>query len=172
MNFDTLSRIRAGAFTGSERSSMHSAQSPSVAFRNSQASGYFGAFPPIATPSSANGLDSPARPWSNQQNDSPVSAASSARGMPYGNSHHLTTAAVDMDATPRKPVAVQMQSPPETAKKLPPGHARKSSGADSVTYVREEQGAGQQPRWVLERRRTGEMGTEVVGREVVKGGWI
>lgn len=171
INFDTLARIRAGAFGGSERSSMHSAQSPSVAFRNSQASGYFGNFPPIATPGSANGHDSPARAWPHQ-NDSPVSAASSARGMPYSNHHQTTT--VDLDATPRKPAAVQVQSPPETAKKTKPvaGHARQSSGADSVTYVREEQGAGQQPRWVLERRRTSEMGTEVVGREVVKGGWI
>lgn len=160
INFDTLARIRAGAFTGSERSSMHSAQSPGVAFRNSQASGYFGAFPPIATP----GSDSP---WRQHQNDSPVSAASSARGMPYQN-HQQQTTTVDLDATPRKPAAVQVQSPPETARK----HTRQSSGADSVTYVREEQGSGQQPRWVLERRRTGEMGTEVVGREVVKGGWI
>lgn len=53
-------------------------------------------------------------------------------------------------------------------------HSRNGSGADSVTYVREKDPAGSgQPRWVLERRRTSELGLqEVVGREVVQGGWI
>ncbi|KAK1061495.1 hypothetical protein LTR74_011009 [Friedmanniomyces endolithicus] len=51
-------------------------------------------------------------------------------------------------------------------------HSRK--GSDSVTYVREQDPVGGgQPRWVLERRRTSEQGKlELVGREVVRGGWI
>ena len=54
-------------------------------------------------------------------------------------------------------------------------HSRTSSGADSVTYVRENDPSSPngQPRWVLERRRTSELGlSELVGREVVQGGWI
>lgn len=52
------------------------------------------------------------------------------------------------------------------------GHSRKGSAADSVTYVREHDEAGE-GRWVLERRRTAESGElELVGREIVEGGRI
>lgn len=53
-----------------------------------------------------------------------------------------------------------------------PGHSRNSSGAESVSYVKEvsEDGAG---RWVLEKRRTAEGGqVEILGRRVVEGGRI
>jgi hypothetical protein len=52
------------------------------------------------------------------------------------------------------------------------GHSRKGSAADSVTYVREHDEAGE-GRWVLERRRTAESGElELVGRKIVEGGRI
>lgn len=52
------------------------------------------------------------------------------------------------------------------------GHSRKCSAADSVTYVREHDEAGE-GRWVLERRRTAESGElELIGREIVEGGRI
>lgn len=52
------------------------------------------------------------------------------------------------------------------------GHSRKGSAADSVTYVREHDEAGE-GRWVLERRRTAESGElELIGREFVEGGRI
>ncbi|RMZ73834.1 peptidase serine carboxypeptidase [Pyrenophora seminiperda CCB06] len=52
------------------------------------------------------------------------------------------------------------------------GHSRKGSVADSVTYVREHDEAGE-GRWVLERRRTAESGElELIGRQVVEGGRI
>lgn len=95
------------------------------------------------------------------------------------------------DATPKRP-STSLDSPaPLTARKasnppppttttVPPpqhkfhGHSRNSSGADSVTYVKEMDPDGHgPPRWVLERRRTSELGlSELVGREVVQGGWI
>ena len=51
------------------------------------------------------------------------------------------------------------------------GHSRNSSGADSVTYIKEKDEEG--TRWVMERRRTAESGQiEVLGREVVEGGTI
>ena len=47
------------------------------------------------------------------------------------------------------------------------GHSRNSSGAESISYVKDPEGSG---RWVLERRRTGDDGVpEVVGREYVGG---
>jgi hypothetical protein len=109
-------------------------------------------------------------------------------------------AGADPDATPRKPQSSQanfsspLSDTPGTAKKpapLPairtasgsntaaavPTHSRNVSGADSVAYVRETVSPGEEnsgpPRWVLERRRTSEFGVEsVVGREVVRDGWI
>jgi hypothetical protein len=52
------------------------------------------------------------------------------------------------------------------------GHSRKGSAADSVTYVRDHDEAGE-GRWILERRRTAESGElELVGREIVEGGRI
>ncbi|KAI4728633.1 hypothetical protein E4T49_03624 [Aureobasidium sp. EXF-10728] len=51
-------------------------------------------------------------------------------------------------------------------------HSRAGSGADNITYVREEDSSGGK-RWVLERRRTSEAGLlELIGREVVEGGRI
>ncbi|KAG2165842.1 hypothetical protein JADG_005581 [Aureobasidium aubasidani] len=51
-------------------------------------------------------------------------------------------------------------------------HSRSGSGADNITYVREEDSTGGK-RWVLERRRTSEAGLlELIGREVVEGGRI
>jgi hypothetical protein len=52
------------------------------------------------------------------------------------------------------------------------GHSRKGSAADSVTYVRDHDEAGE-GRWILERRRTAESGElELIGREIVEGGRI
>ncbi|KAJ9630908.1 hypothetical protein H2203_001436 [Taxawa tesnikishii (nom. ined.)] len=102
---------------------------------------------------------------------SPVAAspAGSNRSLPFH----------DPDATPRKaaPAAAQGQAPPtpQTVRKAKTvqTHSRQGSGAESVTYVREHDGTGGNPRWVLERRRTGEQGLlELVGREVVEGGRI
>lgn len=49
-------------------------------------------------------------------------------------------------------------------------HSRASSGAESVSYIKDPEGSG---RWLLERRRTGEDGEiELVGREYVAGARI
>ena len=51
------------------------------------------------------------------------------------------------------------------------GHSRTSSGAESISYVRESDEDG--GRWVMEKRRTGESGVmEVLGREVLEVGRI
>jgi hypothetical protein len=52
------------------------------------------------------------------------------------------------------------------------GHSRNGSAADSVTYVREQDAAGE-GRWVLERRRTAESGElELIAREFIESGRI
>ncbi|KAI0485634.1 hypothetical protein F4859DRAFT_389463 [Xylaria cf. heliscus] len=56
------------------------------------------------------------------------------------------------------------------SKQRPGGHRHKGS-ADSISYVKEQDGG--ESRWILERRRTGETGEiEVLEREVVGGGRI
>ena len=52
------------------------------------------------------------------------------------------------------------------------GHNRNSSGADSVSYIKEKTEEGG-ARWVLEKRRTADTGqVEILGRELVVGGRI
>jgi hypothetical protein len=88
------------------------------------------------------------------------------------------SATVSNSTGPRRQ-SVGFASPISTSSPLTPngsgwrgGHSRKGSAADSVTYVREHDEAGE-GRWVLERRRTAESGElELVGRQVVEGGRI
>ncbi|GAB7363756.1 hypothetical protein MBLNU230_g4324t1 [Neophaeotheca triangularis] len=149
--------------------------------------GYFG--PSVFTADLGNSSSSP-------RYESPHSAASSRSHLGHSLAWN------DNDATPRKSPAGgvgELVSTPQTARKVPSSqqqqqqqqqqgsaaasassnshshsHSRSGSSADRVTYVRERDPAGTgQPRWVLERRRTSEQGLEeVVGREVVQGGWI
>ncbi|KAF7195756.1 hypothetical protein HII31_02891 [Pseudocercospora fuligena] len=199
-SFDELRRLRAHAFGGSQSSvksansnrssqqSLHGVLSPTLDTSAGAAvahhSGYFGSPMQFAYSSGSNGSSNPssAHPImaQNFQNfnyqDSPLSASSS-NGNPF---------AMDIDATPKRNTT-NLQESPQTAKKMPPAvmsptsphsggisHSRKGSSADSVTYVREPdpEGSGK-PRWVLERRRTSEQGQlELIGRELVQGGWI
>ena len=77
----------------------------------------------------------------------------------------------DPDTTPKK-ATTEASETQTVSPRLAQGHSRTNSGADSVTYVREQDPGGPQ-RWVLERRRTSESGLlELVGREVVEGGRI
>lgn len=198
-SFDELRRLKANAFSGgggsnsslhsqSNRSSQHSLQaafSPTAGSRPGQ--GYFGGAPmqfgysTDSNGSNSNSNPNSARPISNHNpnfQDSPRSTASS-NGLPF---------AMDVDATPKRNQTTP--SEPTTARKVPPAqhgqsngngnsnggktHSRNGSGADSVTYVREPDPENRgKPRWVLERRRTSEQGNlELIGRELVQGGWI
>lgn len=154
-----------------------------------------------ASPASAT--NSPARPWTTSESPVSATSSSSrgmpftsasASGSALGVNANT---AADPDATPRKPqtqahASSPLNDTPNTAKKIPlpalhthsnsngtkgsPVHSRSASGADSVAYVRDTVSPGEEngpPRWVLERRRTSELGVDqIVGREVVKGGWI
>jgi hypothetical protein len=85
---------------------------------------------------------------------------------------------VSTSTGPRRP-SMGFVSPISNSSPLTPsgsgwrgGHSRKGSAADSVTYVRDHDEAGE-GRWILERRRTAESGElELIGREIVEGGRI
>ena len=198
-SFDQLRKLRAHAFSGSN-GSLHSngrnsnsslpldmtSDSPTWSTRSSAAAqGYFGPLggAPMtlgySTDSSASSNPSSAHPQqqlgvSHVFQDSPHSAASSGH-LPFSIS-------TENEATPKRPIRESTEAP-LTARKITgpsnmgmgkgPAHSRKSS-KDSVTYVQEQDPAGNgQPIWVLERRRTSEQGQlELVAREKVKGGWI
>ena len=175
-SIEQLRKLRAHAFSGSN-GSLHS---------DGRGSGYFsgsGGVPMTfqnSTDSYSSGSSNPgsAHPQSSslqqqQLQESPHSAASSGQ-LPF-------SAAADAEATPRRSMPHSNNHPgevPVTARKVThkPNrtHSRNSSGADSVTYVQEQDPDGRgPPRWVLERRRTSEHGlSELIGREVVQGGWI
>lgn len=75
----------------------------------------------------------------------------------------------DLPSTPPTAVKIKEQIPNKPAYKT---HSRTGSGADSVTYVREDDDNGKK-RWVIERRRTSEQGVlELVGREILENGRI
>ncbi|KAK5130712.1 hypothetical protein LTR08_001742 [Meristemomyces frigidus] len=195
-SFEQLRRLKASAFRGSggsvgsagveyggAKGAGHGAwQSPP------QAQGYFAAVGGAAAGFGAQGTDgsgssngSGRRP--EQLDGSPRQhfrdrAESSAMGVQPNASQG---GQFSEQATPRKGgVQAGLNLEPVTARKVAgPGngngaqaHARK--GSDSVTYVKElDPVGGGQMRWVLERRRTGELGQlELVGREPVQGGWI
>ncbi|KAI7490674.1 hypothetical protein KC351_g509 [Hortaea werneckii] len=172
----------------------HGAQTPhSAGSSSSQAmpTGYFASVPmmgPGAFGNSSSGRGSN----TSQQADSssrPGSGAGYSPSYSARNSGHAAAApaesyAAEMDATPRKPLPAPAPEP-TTAKKvvLPKANTASGSsssaqqhsrqGSDHVTYVKEQNPNDGSPRWILERRRTSEFGQlELVGREVVQGGWI
>ena len=105
---------------------------------------------------------------------SPIAGSPASSAKSYGLGIHTP----DPDATPRKGYvdssSPQAPSPAQRPASTRPmkTHSRNGSGADSVTYKREQDADGKE-RWVLERRRTAESGLmELIGREVVEGGRI
>lgn len=193
-SFDQLRKLRANAFGGNDGNAGsgeygpgkgpgsyawqaahgQGPRSPNVGTTKvpptaaTQGGGYFSGFGGEST-----GLSEPASATRSlqAQNGSPRSATVKSMALPFAGSQ---------EATPKKPVPTTVE-PPDTVRKASapaykngsgPTHARK--GSDSVTYVEEQDPAGGgSPRWVLERRRTSEQGQlELVGREVVQGGWI
>ncbi|GIZ45076.1 hypothetical protein CKM354_000826000 [Cercospora kikuchii] len=191
-SFDDLRRLRAQAFGGSGRSERSSSNRSSQQSFHVQSPGIdtnvglaIAHGHPVGSPMQY-GYSNGSSTSSNTSNvkplpidtgfnfhDSPQSATSS-----NGNSF-----ALDVDATPKRNTNNNV-SEPVTAKKIPPrmmsptspksSHSRSGSGADSINYVRESDPESGRPRWVLERRRTSEQDgqLELVGRELVQGGWI
>ncbi|KAI7536059.1 hypothetical protein KC331_g11678 [Hortaea werneckii] len=163
----------------------HGAQTPhSAGSSSSQAAptGYFASVPMIGP--GALGSSSGRGSNNSQQADSSRPGSGAGYSPSARNSGHAaTTEYAEMDATPRKPLpAAAAPAEPTTAKKVLPKantaaggsasqqHSRQ--GSDHVTYVKEQNSNGS-PRWILERRRTSEFGQlELIGREVVQGGWI
>lgn len=173
-SFDQLRKLRADAFGGSTgstgsdgkgtpshpftQSPTHSARSSAVA-----APGYAYSGPPG---SAQHAIPSPQQP----PQDSPQQNHQDSFPSSLGSSH-----IPHPDTTARKASTIYEASAVaglEETDEQDSGHSRQSS--ETVTYVREDDPSGTGPaRWVVERRRTSEHGQpELIGREVVRGGWI
>jgi len=177
MSFTALMKLRRGAFGGSNGSLRSSAAS--------QTSGSpLTHFPPANIGGLAvGGLSAATSGVGTHLAGSTYSLASST-GLPGANGIPEES---DEEASPASPTLTMDNAAPDfnlphhTGPEASPmrkgairgrGHSRGSSGAESVSYVKEmdPDGSG---RWILERRRTGESGEiEVIGREVLAGGRI
>ena len=170
----------------------HGAQTPhSAGSSSSQAvpTGYFASVPMMGPGAFGYSSSGRASNTSHQADSSrPGSGAGYSPSYSARNSGHAAAppaesyAAAERDATPRKPLPAPTPEPTTAKKVLPKANTASGSsssqqqhsrqGSDHVTYVK-EQNANGSPRWILERRRTSEFGQlELVGREVVQGGWI
>lgn len=187
MSFDELRKLRGQAFGGSGKSiASNSARSSAQSLEGLLAPAPIGR-PGSTTSQPQNGATAanPHKfPVSSERNGS----NSSAVGQTFQESPQSATSSqgdpfsMDLDLTPRKDSQPILE--PTTAKKVSResttdqdgkiSHSRNGSGADSVTYVREpDPDNSGKPRWVMERRRTSEQGQlQLIGRELVQGGWI
>ena len=172
MSLGALMRLRRGAFGGSN-SSLRSAGSGASLSGGSplshhparQSSSNLLSLGPLET-SNANAGASNGTPSSN----SPISELDSAPASPtiVLSIQGRSDSAAEKNKINNSSETAAIK-PVETWKK---GHSRTGSGADSVSYSREENEDGGE-RWILEKRRmssSGEM--ELVGREIVGSGRI
>ncbi|KAI9821471.1 MAG: hypothetical protein M1832_003317 [Thelocarpon impressellum] len=161
MSLSALMKLRRGAFGGSN-GSLRSAGSGASAATSSPVS----FLPPLATglpfSVSVQGIgDSPTSPVdTGPEDEAPIIPPP------------IATAAEDADKVPASPAQKAECSPSDVCSirrsgQRERGHSRTGSGAHEVSYVKEADG------WVLERRRTSEVGeVEVLGREVIESGRI
>ena len=167
MSLSALMKLRRGAWGGSNASLQSSSSGSPLNFLPPTLSAAASYYSDNASPIDGhNGFTTSNHSLSNSQNigtnsgdASPSSTTITLSTMPEG----LLMAAPYMQAD-------RSHSP---VKRMPPtksGHSRNSSGAESVSYVKETSEEG--GRWVLEKRRTIEGQVEILGREVVEGGRI
>lgn len=165
-SFDQLRKLRANAFGGSNGSLTSEFSLPSAVPGRSSVGGSPWMF-------DADSIAATAREGHESGSSPPSSSGTTTAAL-----FHPDGDVVDQDVTPKKSAPV----PTETRRKTQT-HSRQGRGGGggggvgdvTTSYVQEPDPAGGDlpPRWVLERRRTSEQGQlELVGREVVPGGWI
>lgn len=172
MSFDALLKLRRGAWGGSQASLHSSTGSPRSAAGLDDGSPV-GAMPPpwaqgsaVAMPLSQQGHRRKNSAFSAHSEG--VSAASSPPASPT-----LTMAFSPLDGIEEKERErdeIDSRKEKEMGKDSFRKH-RYTGSAESISYTKEEDPVqGGKPRWVLERRRTGEGGEVELEREVVLGG--
>ena len=126
------------------------------------------AFPPVLEDEEMDDYDDPydAPVMSPAFTNSALNAASAASRKRYTAPATMTIMATANKSESTSPVEPRQQKLPGM------GHKHKGS-ADSISYMREDEGSSGAPRWVMERRRTADSGEiEVLAREVIDRGQI
>ena len=169
MSLSALMKLRRGAWGGSNASLQSSSSGSPLTF-----------LPP----------NIPAATSRQSNNASPIDGRNSFAASSYSLSSSQNIGSDDSEPSPSSPTITLATAPeglimtapfmqaershsPVKRSAMPPmkgGHSRNSSGAESVSYVKEMSEDG--GRWVLEKRRTVEGQVEILGREVVEGGRI
>lgn len=176
LSLSALLKLRRGAWAGSSASldssagSAHSSASPATyanaAALGGTATGFYG----VATAVPPASSYSPVSSKGNISFDDEDDGANSAPASPTITLQtHVSAPAQPVDSSPVRRAAVVVGGRGKG------GHKRNSSGADSVSYIKEKDDEGEGGvRWVVEKRRTAaDTGlVEVLGREVVVGGRI
>ena len=170
MSLSALMKLRRGAWGGSNGSLQSSSSGSPLTF-----------FPPTIPVGASH----------HSSNASPIDGRNSFAASNYSLSSSQNIGSDSSEASPPSPT-ITLSTAPEGLVMTAPfmqaershspvkrsvmpltkgGHSRNSSGAESVSYVKEMSEDG--GRWVLEKRRTAESGqVEILGREVVEGGRI
>lgn len=151
MSFEALMKLRRGAFGGSSTSI--------------NSSGGHLSSSPLAHVSAHSFVGGDA----NHRMTSSIHSLAGSAGIPESEVEDEMWAMKDADVMElRTPDSTTTFSPHSARSDKRMGHSRNSSGAESVSYVRDTDG-----RWLLERRRTSEDGEgEVIGREYLAGSRI
>ncbi|KAI9865752.1 MAG: hypothetical protein M1824_000012 [Vezdaea acicularis] len=177
ISLSTLLKLRRGAFGGSN-GSLRSSQSGGSHANGSPLSHMPPATSGLSTSLGKEKTNIEYSPAGSNENDSPVSRSDldSFPDSPVIGSSHQTAnwapsnpgrAVTSSVSPPASPV-----SPLRRSGAWKKGHSRPGSGADSISYIKEEDESGEE-RWVIEKRRMSQQGEmEVVGREMLGAGRI
>jgi hypothetical protein len=171
MTFDALIKLRRGAWGGSSTSvnsmgGSHNNNSPLVPRDFGGSSSYMGNGHKI-TSSVHSVTDSIGIPESEEEreNEEPE-VLTMMQNTPRKGSSDPQNVPTSQDHAVQSPTSAVSEKGKSHAR----GHSRTSSGAESISYVKDPEGSG---RWVLERRRTGDDGEfEIIGREYLAGARI
>jgi hypothetical protein len=151
ISFEALMKLRRGAFGGSS-TSINSLGGP-----------------PSSSPLAHVSAHSFAGGDSSHRMTSSIHSLTGSAGIPESEEEDDIWAMKDREAVEiRSPESATTFSPHSAKSDKRMSHSRNSSGAESVSYVKDTDG-----RWLLERRRTSEDGEgEVIGREYLAGSRI
>jgi hypothetical protein len=174
MTLSALIKLRRGAWGGSSTSvnsmgGSHNGNSPlaPLGLRDfASSSSYMGTGHKITSPVHSL-TDSVGIPeFQEERKDKEREVLTMTQNTPRKGSSEEQNSSTAHDQTVQSPASVASDKSQNNTH----GHSRASSGAESISYVKDPDGSG---RWVLERRRTGDDGElEIIGREYVAGARI
>ena len=174
MTLSALIKLRRGAWGGSSTSvnsmgGSHNGNSPLAPLGSRDFAGssnYMGTGHKITSPVHSLTDSVGISEFQGEREDKEREVLTMTQNTPRKGSSEKQNSSTAHDQTVQSPASVASDKSQNNTH----GHSRASSGAESISYVKDPDGSG---RWVLERRRTGDDGElEIIGREYVAGARI